>query len=63
MSGAPAIGDLGTVTYDVVRIGDDAVSGYRFKVFGSAVPGGFELRNVEATVLCTRGLAADGKCL
>ncbi len=62
MSGAPRVGDLGEVTYDVVGLGDDAVSGYRFKVFGSPVPGGFELRNIEATVLCTRGLTADRIC-
>lgn len=62
MSAAPRVGDLGEVTYDVVGLGDDALSGYRLTVFGSAVPGGFELRNVEATVLCTRGLTPERIC-
>lgn len=56
------LGDLGEVTYDVIGLGDDAVFGFRFHVFGEPVSDGFSLRTVERTLLCGRGVDADGLC-
>ena len=58
---APTVGDLGEVTYDVIGLGDDSVYGYRIHVFGEPVTDGFSLRNVELTVLCSRGVTEDGE--
>ena len=55
MSVAPAVGDLGEVTYDVVGIGDDSQAGWRLHVFGAPEGGGFVLKSVEATALCAPG--------
>lgn len=65
MSVAPAVGDLGEVTYDVVGLGDDALGGVRLHVFGDPAEGGeaFVLSNVERTFICTRGVTDDGFCL
>lgn len=64
MSVAPAVGDLGEVTFDVIGAGDDSVSGSRLHVFGtpSASGEGFILKSVEVTVLCGRGVT-DGVCI
>lgn len=59
---APTVGDLGEVTYDVISIGDDAVRGYRVHVFGQPADETFEIRNVEVTTLCGRGVTTDGLC-
>lgn len=59
---APTVGDLGEVTYDVIGIGDDAVRGYRVHVFGQPADETFEIRNVEVTTLCGRGVTTDGLC-
>lgn len=59
---APTVGDLGEVTYDVIGIGDDAVRGYRVHVFGQPADETFEIRNVEVTTLCGRGVTEDGLC-
>lgn len=56
------IGDLGEVTYDVIGLGDDAVLGLRVHVFGEPVSDGFSLKSVEVTVICGRGIGADGLC-
>ena len=56
-------GDLGEVTYDVVGIGDDSVRGLRLHVFGTPSSSGFTLKSVEQTVLCGRGVTADGLCV
>jgi hypothetical protein len=60
----PAAGDLGEVTVDVIGLGDDAVLGVRLHVFGQPVDTGrgFDLRAVEQTLLCGRGVSADGRC-
>jgi hypothetical protein len=59
---APSEGDLGEVTFDVVGYPDDAVYGQRLHVFGrSGEGGGFDLKSVESTLLCRRGVA-DGVC-
>lgn len=59
---APTVGDLGEVTYDVVGIGDDAARGYRVHVFAQPADETFELRNVEVTTLCGRGVTDAGLC-
>jgi hypothetical protein len=59
---APSVGDLGEVTFDVVGYPDDALYGQRLHVFGeSGEGGGFDLKAVEATLLCRRGVI-DGVC-
>ncbi len=60
-SAAATVGDLGEVTFDVVGMPDDAQHGVRLHVFGTPLPGGFALKSVEATVLCSRGVTA-GSC-
>jgi hypothetical protein len=64
MSVAPSVGDLGEVTYDVIGFEDDSVLGARVHVFGTPDEGGegFELKSVELTVLCSRGVS-DGLCV
>jgi hypothetical protein len=61
---SPSVTDLGEVTYDVIGLGDDSVFGLRLKVFGTPDAGGesFSLKTVESTVLCGRGLTAEGLC-
>ena len=56
VSGAPMVGDVGEVTYDIVGIPDDAGLGYRLLVVGSPdEDGGFTLDALEVTDLCSRG--------
>jgi hypothetical protein len=62
VSVAPSVGDLGEVTYDVVGFEDDSVRGARLHVFGEPADGGFVLKAVELTVLCSRG-TSDGLCI
>ena len=62
MTAAPSGGDLGEVTYDVVGLGDDSVAGYRLHVFAMPDADGFTLKSVEATALCSRGVA-EGVCV
>lgn len=59
---APTVGDLGEVTYDVIGIGDDAVRGFRVHVFGQPADETFEIKSVEVTTLCGRGVTEDGLC-
>lgn len=56
-------GDLHEVSYDVIGIGDDAVGGFRIHIFAEQVTGGFSLRSVEVTVICSRGVDADRLCV
>lgn len=59
----PSSGDLGEITVDVIGFQDDAVAGERLRIFGTPDPsGGFVLKTVEATSMCTRGVA-EGLCL
>jgi hypothetical protein len=60
---APADGDPGEVTIDVIGLGDDAVRGLRAHVFGSPEDGGYILDTVEVTSLCGRGVTDDGACI
>jgi len=61
----PTSGDLGEVVIDVIGLGDDSVVGLRLRVFGQPIDtdAGFELRSVEETVLCGRGVSSDGICV
>lgn len=65
MSGAPSVGDLGEVIYDVVGFADDSVKGLRLHIFGAPIESGegFSLMSVEATALCLRGVTDDGSCV
>lgn len=56
------VGDLGEVTFDVIGLGDDSVGGVRLHVFGTPDDGGFALRSVEGTTMCSRGVS-DGICV
>jgi hypothetical protein len=53
------------VVFDVIGVGDDAVLGVRLRVFGAPVQDGegVELRSVERTLLCDRGVTDDGRCV
>ncbi len=61
MSVNPTVGDLGEVTYDVVGLGDDATAGFRLHVFATESESGegFDLRTIERTTFCTRGLTGE----
>ena len=63
--GAPAVGDLGEITVDVIGLGDDAQGGERLKIFAEPEPSAnrFRLRTVEATALCSRGVTPEGLCV
>ena len=67
-------GVTGEVTYDVVGFADDSVAGERLRITGrrmiadlphTAVASVFayELIGVESTIICYRGVTADGICL
>ncbi len=61
-----ASGDLGEITVDVIGLGDDALRGYRLHIFGEPAEiadAGFQLRTIEATLLCSRGVSEDGLCV
>jgi hypothetical protein len=62
---APSVSALGEVVYDVVGLADDAVMGYRLRVFGQQQQGSgpFSLHSVERTSLCWRGVTDDGRCV
>lgn len=62
---APSVGSPGEITYDVVGLTDDAISGYRLHVFGQQDHGvgPFSLHTVERTSLCWRGVTVDGLCV
>ena len=60
----PTVGDLGEITVDVLGYPDDAVLGERLHVFAEPDESGdgFNLRTVESTTLCRRGVS-DGLCV
>jgi hypothetical protein len=63
MTVGPTPGDFAEVTYDVIGLGDDAVTGVRLHVFGIPADGGFTLTSVESTDLCARGVTEEGPCV
>lgn len=66
VSGAPAVGDLGEITIDVLGLPDDAVRGVRLHVFANqdSESGSFALKSVESTTICDshRGASEEGLC-
>jgi hypothetical protein len=60
----PTTGDLGEIVVDVIGLGDDAVLGLRLHVFGQPIDtdAGFDLKSVEETLICGRGVSGDGIC-
>ncbi len=60
----PTVGDVGEITVDVLGFPDDAQLGERLHVFAEPDPSGdgFNLRTVESTTLCRRGVS-DGLCV
>ena len=58
----PHYGDLGEITVDGLGLADDSVAGLRLHIFASPDGGRFTMRTVEATTLCSRGVAA-GLCI
>ena len=61
----PTVGDLGEITIDVMGLGDDAAVGVRLHVFGQPDESGdgFNLKGVEETALCGRGVTDEGACV
>ncbi len=57
----PIIGDLGEITLDAVGLMDDSILGYRLRIFAHLpeAEGGFTLKTVERTFLCSRGVIGD----
>ena len=57
----PVIGDLGEITLDAVGLADDSILGYRLRIFAHLpeAEGGFTLKTVERTFLCSRGVIGD----
>ena len=57
----PVIGDLGEITLDAVGLMDDSILGYRLRIFAHLpeAEGGFTLKTVERTFLCSRGVIGD----
>ena len=66
VSGAPVIGDLAEVTFDVLGLPDDAVRGFRLHIFAQQDSGSgpFALKTVESTTICDsyRGVSEEGLC-
>jgi hypothetical protein len=60
---APTEGDLGEVTFDIVGLEDDAVSGFRIHIFGAPGGEGFYLDTVEARNFCSRAVDSQGFCV
>ncbi|MEM9562664.1 MAG: SH3 domain-containing protein [Actinomycetota bacterium] len=58
---APTVGDLGEITVDVVGLGDDAGAGYRLHLFAEENANGetWDLRTIERTSFCTRGVSGE----
>ena len=65
ISAPGTLGQIGDATVDVVGIGDDSIAGFRLHVFGNrlSTDGGYELRTVERTIICSRGVTSSGACL
>ena len=59
----PRAGDLDEIVVDVLGLADDAQSGERLHLFAVRDGGDYVLRTVEATVLCVRGVTAEGACV
>ena len=53
------------ITFDVIGVADDSVGGLRLRIVGQALSAGqrYELKSVEVTPICHRGVSADGLCI
>lgn len=61
VSDGPHVGDLGTITVDLLDLYDDSVMAERLTIFGYDEFGhGFELRTVESTFFCHHNRAGSG---
>lgn len=63
MVAAAAPGDMQDVTFDVIGLGDDAIRGYRVRVFAVPVSDGLGFHSAELTTLCARSMTDDGRCV
>jgi hypothetical protein len=63
LTAAPTVGDLGEITLDVVGLEDDAVRGVRLHIFATPNDETFTLESVEQTLICGRGVDAEGLCV
>ncbi len=61
-SGPTRNAETAEVTYDIIGLGDDGLAGLRLHVFATEGSGGYELKSVERTILCSRGVSAEGLC-
>lgn len=60
----PSDGEIGEVAVDILGVDDDSVGGFRLRIFAAPTgQGTYTVRNVEQTLLCTRGVTDDGLCL
>lgn len=59
----PRRGDLTELVVDVVGIGDDTATGWRWRVFAESAGAGYRMRTIEETVLCSRDVTDEGLCL
>ncbi len=62
---APTLDGPSVITADVIGGADDSVIGYRIRTFAtpSSGDGPPEIDRVERTMICWRGMTADGICL
>lgn len=60
----PEVGQLGSVTVDVIGMGDDSLGGERLHVLAEPLAGdGFVVQSVQRLALCSRGVTADRLCV
>ena len=62
MVATAAPGTVQDTTFDVIGVGDDAIGGYRIRVFAVPVSDGLGFHSAEVTTLCIRGVTTDGLC-
>lgn len=61
----PEVGELGSITVDVIGMGDDSLGGERLHILAEPVPEGeaFVVQSVQRLSLCSRGVTDDGLCV
>lgn len=61
----PEVGELGSITVDVIGMGDDALGGERLMILAEPVPGAetFVVQTVQRLALCSRGVTDDALCV
>ncbi len=60
----PTTGDMREIIYDVVELGEPSVYGFRLHVFAEERGTGdvLEIKSIERTALCGRGVSENGLC-